>query len=67
VPARGPLARSALAPRPRPCPRRARRRPGLGLTPAQTRARGQALWTPFPAALALTLRALSSRRKGKCF
>ena len=31
--------------------------PALGLTPAQPRAKGQALWTPVPLALAFPLRA----------
>ena len=39
----------------------------LGLTPAQTRAKGRDLWNPLIAARALTLRALSDRRKGKCW
>jgi len=37
----------------------------LGFTPAQTRAKEQALWTPFPLALAFTLpRRLSTSWKG---
>jgi len=39
--------------------------PALGFTPAQTRAKEQALWTPIPLALAFTLpRRLSTSWKG---
>ena len=39
--------------------------PALGFTPAQARAKGQALVDSFLAALAFTLRVLSGGRKGK--